>query len=51
MLMAGANAVEVGSATFGDPRAPARVLTELTAWAQAHHVTDITELIGVAHVD
>ena len=32
MIMAGANAVEVGTATFADPRAPWKVLKGLTQW-------------------
>jgi dihydroorotate dehydrogenase (NAD+) catalytic subunit len=49
MLMAGANAVEVGTATFADPRAPWRVARELDAWMRAHDVSSIGELIGAAH--
>ena len=49
MLMAGANAVEVGTATFADPRAPWVVLKGLKKWMDRHHVASITELIGVAH--
>ena len=49
MRMAGANAVEVGTATFADPRAPWRIARELDAWMLAHDVTGIDELIGVAH--
>lgn len=32
LLRAGADAVQVGTATFVDPRAPARILSELAAW-------------------
>ena len=32
LLMAGADAVQVGTATFRDPRAPWRVLDEIGAW-------------------
>ena len=32
LLVAGANAVQVGTATFADPRAPVRVRNELAAW-------------------
>ena len=32
LLMAGADAVQVGTATFRDPRAPWRVLDEMGAW-------------------
>ena len=44
MLVAGADAVQVGTATFADPRAPARVLDELASWCAAHSVTRIPEL-------
>ena len=49
LLAAGANAVQVGTATFADPRAPRRVLDELVEWCAAHGVTDINQLIGKAH--
>ena len=49
LMMAGANAVQVGTATFADPRAPARVLAELRAWCRGHGVQRIDELIGAAH--
>ncbi len=49
MLMAGANAVEVGTATFADPRAPWRVQRELEVWLASHDVASLDEVIGVAH--
>ena len=49
LLLAGANAVQVGTATFRDPRAPWRVLRELGAWCDDHGVADVAELIGAAH--
>ena len=49
LLAAGANAVQVGTATFADPRAPARILSELSAWCAAHGVADVADLIGRAH--
>jgi dihydroorotate dehydrogenase (NAD+) catalytic subunit len=49
MLMAGANAVEVGTATFADPRAPWRIQRELRKWMTSHGVVSLSELIGVAH--
>ena len=36
LLLAGAVAVQVGTATFADPRAPARVLAELIAGTASH---------------
>lgn len=49
MVMAGANAVEVGTATFANPRAPWRVQGEVAAWLREHGVASIGELRGVAH--
>lgn len=49
LLLAGASAVQVGTATFADPRAPARVLDELTAWAGRQGVTRIEKVIGDVH--
>jgi dihydroorotate dehydrogenase (NAD+) catalytic subunit len=46
MLLAGASAVGVGTASFLDPRAPHRILRELRAWCESHGVTRVTELIG-----
>jgi dihydroorotate dehydrogenase (NAD+) catalytic subunit len=49
LLAAGADAVQVGTATFADPRAPARVVAELTAWCATHGILTIDELKGRAH--
>jgi dihydroorotate dehydrogenase (NAD+) catalytic subunit len=49
LLLAGAGAVQVGTATFADPRAPARVLAELEAWCAANGVASAGELVGAAH--
>jgi len=49
MLMAGANAFEVGTATFADPRAPWKVLRGMTRWMRRHGVTRVDELVGAAH--
>ena len=49
LIMAGAVAVQIGTATFADPRAPAKVLDELTRWCRRHGVGAVTELVGAAH--
>jgi dihydroorotate dehydrogenase (NAD+) catalytic subunit len=49
MVMAGADAVQVGTATFADPRATARVLDEVGAWCDRHDVTRLSDLKGAAH--
>ena len=48
-LLAGATAVQVGTATFADPRAPARILRDLGRWCDRRGVTRLDELIGAAH--
>lgn len=45
-MLAGASAVQVGTAIFRDPAAPLRVLEELEAWCDANGVADVAELIG-----
>ncbi len=48
-LMAGAHAVQVGTATFAEPAAVARVLSEVKHWCSRHGVVDVSELVGVVH--
>ncbi len=47
-IMAGASAVQVGTATFRDPEAPWRILQELTAWCESEGVRTLDEIIGAA---
>jgi len=49
LLMAGANAIQVGTATFRDPRAPFRVLEEMESWCARRGVRSVSDLIGAAH--
>ena len=49
MMMAGASAVQVGTAIFADPRAPWRVQTELAQWCDRAGVRSLDEVIGAAH--
>jgi dihydroorotate dehydrogenase (NAD+) catalytic subunit len=49
LLLAGAQAVQVGTATFADPRATAKVLAGLEHWCRRHRVGSINELIGGSH--
>lgn len=49
MLLAGASAVGVGTATFLDPRAPLRIRDELRAWCARHGVTRVADLTGALH--
>ena len=45
-LLAGAAAVEVGTASFWDPCATEKIVESLEAWCIEHRVDKITDLIG-----
>jgi dihydroorotate dehydrogenase (NAD+) catalytic subunit len=47
-LMAGATAVQVGTATFANPRALLDVIEGMEAWLEANAVGDVNEIIGCA---
>ncbi|MCL4423799.1 MAG: dihydroorotate dehydrogenase [Actinobacteria bacterium] len=49
MMMAGADAVQVGTASFADPKAAARVVVELRRWCAAHGIYRTCDLRGAAH--
>ena len=49
LLLAGASAVGVGTATFADPRACWRVGAEVQGWCADHGVGAVAELIGAVH--
>ena len=46
LLLAGASAVQVGTATFADPRSVLLVLEGLRTWCAEHGVTHVGELTG-----
>ena len=45
-LLAGASAVEVGTATFTEPAASLRIAREIEAYCERHALTDVQRLIG-----
>ena len=47
-LMAGASAVQVGTATFADPLAPIKVIEGLAAYVRASGLSSIREIVGAA---
>ncbi|MDY7101114.1 MAG: dihydroorotate dehydrogenase [Actinomycetota bacterium] len=49
LLLAGASAVQVGTASFADPRAAGRVARDVEAWCRRHGVASVSELVGAAH--
>ena len=48
-VLAGASAVSVGTAVFGDPSAPIRVLAELEQALSERGITRLSDAIGLAH--
>jgi dihydroorotate dehydrogenase (NAD+) catalytic subunit len=48
-VLAGASAVQVGTATFGDPSAPVRVLGELREALVARGIKRLADVVGAAH--
>jgi dihydroorotate dehydrogenase (NAD+) catalytic subunit len=49
LLLAGASAVQVGTATFADPRSVLTVLDGLRTWCAEHGVARVAELTGGVH--
>ncbi len=49
LILAGASAIQVGTATFADPRSVSRIQAEVQEWMQHRPVQTLTELIGAAH--
>ena len=45
-MLAGAAAVEVGTANYFDPCATERIVTDLERWCVEHKVRKITDLVG-----
>ncbi|MFI4898872.1 MAG: dihydroorotate dehydrogenase [Phycisphaerales bacterium JB059] len=46
LVLAGASAVEVGTALFADPRAPIRIARGLSKWVRSQGASDISGLTG-----
>ena len=49
MMMAGASAVEVGTATFANARAPWMIQKQLEKWLKKQGISNVSEIIGAAH--
>ncbi len=49
LMLVGAQAVQVGTATFADPHAPFRIGAELAAWAEQRGFHKLSDLTGLAH--
>ena len=49
-LLAGATAVQVGTASYADPRAVERIARGLESWCRSHNVEKVTSLTGAVDV-
>jgi dihydroorotate dehydrogenase (NAD+) catalytic subunit len=49
-MIAGATAVQVGTASYADPRATERLAKGLVSWCRSHHVERIASLTGAIDV-
>ena len=49
LMCAGASAVQVGTATFAEPRAALRIARELVQWAESHGINQWSQVVGIAH--
>ena len=49
-LIAGAQAVQVGTATFWDPRSPLRIAEELAAFLERERIASVSELVGTLKI-
>ena len=45
-LMCGAAAVQVGTATFYDPKSPVRIADEIATWCATHDIEAVRDVIG-----
>jgi dihydroorotate dehydrogenase (NAD+) catalytic subunit len=45
-MLAGATAVQVGTASYADPRATERIAKGLESWCRGHHVEQVAKLTG-----
>ena len=50
-LMAGATAVQVGTANFSDPYAMPKIIEGLNAWCDKHNVANVSELTGTLQLN
>ncbi len=48
-MMAGAAAIQVGTATFANPRASKKILKEFSKWCKDQSLEEMNQLIGAAH--
>ena len=50
-MMAGATAVQVGTANFADLYAMPRIIKEINLWLENHGINSVKEIIGTAYLN
>ena len=50
-MMAGASAVQVGTANFTDANAMPRIISETNDWLDAHGIKDINEIVDTLQLN
>ena len=50
MMLAGADAIAIGTAMFADPMAPVKALAELEGYMEQHNIQKVTELTGALQI-
>jgi dihydroorotate dehydrogenase (NAD+) catalytic subunit len=50
-MLAGATAVQIGTASYWDPRATEKIVDELDRWCVEHRVSKIAELTGALKME
>jgi dihydroorotate dehydrogenase (NAD+) catalytic subunit len=50
-ILAGASAVQVGTALFADPRTPLKIAAGLARWVRRHSTSSVEELVGAVRLD
>ena len=50
-MMAGAQAVQVGTANFADPYAMPRIIKEMDAWLDKHKIKSVNEIVDAVKMN
>ena len=49
-MMAGAKAVQIGTANFADPYAMPRIISEMNSWLDAHKIKSVNEIVDTVNM-
>jgi len=48
-MMAGASAIQIGTANFANPKISETVIRDLAKWCKENEISNLDEIIGAAH--